>query len=899
MPPSETRRPLKFEVVLVVLVASAVLIPGIWKYSLVDPWETHYGEVSRAMLQDHDFVHTNWPGTSTGSPTDLEGFRSKPVLMFWMMAAGLRAVGVAENGGYSGEMTDTARVMFGIRIPIVASAIAGLAMMWWMLARLVNRRLAWLSLLVVGSAPMFCLISRQAIPDMPMVACTMGALAMFVMAVEDGDRSIRTLGTLRLGRARLGYDARHVVLAIAVGFVIVQAVYYAIHFTVAPQLGIRGRIPNPAIWLPFLMVLLVGAVGRDGWLILRILFVLVGGVIAAIVNEPMPHRRHGQTLWRHVFDDILGAWERHALDRYAVRALPVSTLAILIASNLVVPVAPLVNALVAGLIVLLAAIWAHAIASGGWAATNRIADRLLAMSPITTMRQLYLIGCYFLLGVSVLAKGPPGFTVIALVGVFHVAAFNRWNAVYAGYFDLKRGVLLATVVAIPWHVAMWLKEGPRFIDEYLYTHILNRASTTVDNSPGTFEYYANQIGHGMWLWAALLPAALGAALVRANRETREGRVRFVITLWAIAAVAVFCLVQTKFHHYILPAIPALALLVAFFLHDIVTRRDRLHPVYAALGVGIVLLITRDLMAEPERWIEMFVYRYDRPWPGAEPYAIDPSDGFLALGVAAAIALAIAATRFVRAGVAAVCVAGLAICVWSLQVYMPLAGTHWGMREAMSAYYAQRTIYGEKLVYFGEAQLAEEWADAGDTRRFETVVPETMQVGQPMTITIQINKPDDDRIVEQELVLIGTATAIGDHSVEVALAPNERAKLAPLIARGKTLANASRGRAPIHVVDADRLIAWQLYWRGEQFWSGGEVWGWLPEMKVSFVNTNNVEFLKYINDRARAPLGRRYFVITEASRITSIRPSLPTQRARDSFEIVDTTSNKFSIAAFYL
>src|SRR6185503_9923576 len=99
-----------------------------------------------------------------------------------------------------------------------------------------------------------------------------------------------------------------------------------------------------------------------------------------------------------------------------------------------------------------------------------------------------------------------------------------------------------------WHVAMFLKEGRRFIDEYWYQHILNRAGDgSVDKAYGTFEVYSSQIGHGMWIWAALLPAALGAAFVRATRDTREGRVRFVIALWAIFGVALFSLIQTKFH----------------------------------------------------------------------------------------------------------------------------------------------------------------------------------------------------------------------------------------------------------------------------------------------------------------------------------------------------------------
>ncbi len=214
---STRRRPLGFELLFVVLVCLAVNVPGIWSYSLVDPWETHYGEVSRRMLADHDWVHTEWQA---------EGFRSKPVLSMWAMAISMRAVGLAKDGGYSGEMEHDARTMFAIRIPFVLFATLGLAMMWFMLARLVNRRLAWLALLVVGSTPFYCLVARQAMPDMPLVATTMGAIAMFLMAVEDGDRPIDRV--CRIGGFEI--DARHVFYAIVGGLIAIEAVYYAVYF---------------------------------------------------------------------------------------------------------------------------------------------------------------------------------------------------------------------------------------------------------------------------------------------------------------------------------------------------------------------------------------------------------------------------------------------------------------------------------------------------------------------------------------------------------------------------------------------------------------------------------------------------------------------------------------------
>ncbi|MBA3456801.1 MAG: glycosyltransferase family 39 protein [Deltaproteobacteria bacterium] len=794
----------RFELALVVLVSLLVLVPGIGSYSLVDPWETHYGEVARMMLQNNDWVHTQWPGSLGGGFEENEGFRSKPVLQFWMMAAGMRAVGVAADGGYSGEMTDTARVMIGIRLPFILAAISGLVLMWWMLLRLVGRRAAWLGLLVVGSTPMFCMIARNAMPDMPLTACTIGAIALFILALEDGERPI--VPFLRLGK--LGIDARHVTMAIVGGIIVIQAIYYAIYFISAPQLAMRSKLPSPAIWLPLLMLLLLGATHHAVWKGIRVPFVKIGGT------------------------------------------------------------------------------------------TKNFAEHVLGMARITKMRQVYLLGCYGCLGVSVLAKGPPGLTVVGAVGVLFVAIMGRWHELYLGDFELKRGVLLMIAIFLPWHLAMFLKDGIGFINEYLFQHVLNRAgSGTVDKSLGTFEHYTSQIGHGMWLWAALLPAALGAAFLRARVETREGRVRFIIALWAIVAVATFCLVQTKFHHYILPAIPPLALLVALFLDDIAAKRARLHPLLAAAGAGIVLLICRDLMFEPDRWIEMFVFRYDRPWPSGDPWFNDPSDGFLLLGAFAVVALIALATRFARIGVAAIGAAGLAICLWALHVYMPIAGTHWGMGDAVRTYYEQRSVHGQHLIYFGARQVHDDWHDRGETWSFETKIPRTLHVGQPMLLDVRIYPQEGGKTPDEVIVLVGTATAIHDHSVDITLLPGERDKLKPWIERGKTAKRSPR--RPLRAVAADRLIAFQLYWRGENFWSQEEILGFLPEMKTAFPNTNNLEATKYFADRARSPFGRRYFAVGTNGQIQGLKALLPTERGRSSWEIVDSTSNKFWLASFEL
>src|SRR5262249_36214122 len=122
---------------------------------------------------------------------------------------------------------------------------------------------------------------------------------------------------------------------------------------------------------------------------------------------------------------------------------------------------------------------------------------------------------------------------------------------------------------------------------------------------------------------------------------------------------------------------------------------------------------------------------------------------------------------------------------------------------------------------------------------------------------------------------------------------------------KTMDRRRSTRRTVSWVDADRLVAWQLYWRGEVFWSGDEVWGPLPDLRADWqLETNNTGFLKFLNDPVSAPPGRRSFAITEPGRISSLKSILPAQHpdgspspAKDTFEVLDTTSNKFTLTSF--
>jgi hypothetical protein len=69
-----------------VLLNVLLYVPLLGSYSLVDPWETHYGEVSREMLARDDWLSLWWAQDGW--------FWSKPVLDFWLQGLGFSLTGV-------------------------------------------------------------------------------------------------------------------------------------------------------------------------------------------------------------------------------------------------------------------------------------------------------------------------------------------------------------------------------------------------------------------------------------------------------------------------------------------------------------------------------------------------------------------------------------------------------------------------------------------------------------------------------------------------------------------------------------------------------------------------------------------------------------------------------------
>jgi 4-amino-4-deoxy-L-arabinose transferase-like glycosyltransferase len=669
--------------ILVVLGALLLYVPLLGSYGLYDPWETHYAEVARQMAERGDYISLWWPG----APIDPEHFWSKPVLSFWIMSLSFSLFGLGH--ATPGVLALSTRAEWAARLPFCLLGVLGIWAVYLCVARFVSKRAGVFAALATATAPLYALVSRQAMTDMAFVgpmtmALALGAFALF----DDGDVELPRR-TARVGERALDlphHPLFYLTVAVVIVTVLPQLIVDAIQLAWTLKFGTtRVVIPGAVVMLPYL----AGFIG---------FFVLVARV------------------------------------RYK---------------------AP-----------------------------------------------LYLILAATLCGLATLAKGIAGLGLPVLVFLCFLAftwSWKRLNRAQIG-FGILVALLVCALVAVPWHHAMLVRHGKPFWDELYGDNHWRRLVIGRHGDRGSFEYFIRELGYAVLPWVTIAPAALGAAVMRRVRAAADGAavarkqgMFWFGAIWFVAAYALVSMSVTKFHHYILPAIPGLAIAIGCFLDDLLERRDaRAGAAAVLLGIPLLALVVHDLAGaqkDAQRFIWLFSYDYvnapqGRPWPPALDFRV----ALIVLSAVAAVsALLLGFRRVQRAGAVAVCLAAVAFTYFLLGGYLMKVTPYWTQKGLIANYYKMR--------------------------------------GSP----------------------------------------------------------------------EERLLVWQMYWRGENFYTSNEIFTGPREERTVFLGDRNFENMKSWMEKHR---GRRAFLLVERVRWSQVENGVPAD-AKKSLKIVDDSNMKFVLGSVEL
>jgi 4-amino-4-deoxy-L-arabinose transferase-like glycosyltransferase len=135
------------------------------------------------------------------------------------------------------------------------------------------------------------------------------------------------------------------------------------------------------------------------------------------------------------------------------------------------------------------------------------------------------------------------------------------------------GPLLCAAIVAAWLIPVQLRTDGEFLEVALGRHVLSRALRPMEGHTGPPGYYAPALIAMFFPWSFLIPSTAVAArrgLRDGSADTAAGgRWAFGLLIgWAIVPWLVLEIHATKLPHYLLPAIPAAAILTGRFLATI-------------------------------------------------------------------------------------------------------------------------------------------------------------------------------------------------------------------------------------------------------------------------------------------------------------------------------------------
>lgn len=500
--------------------ASLLFIPYLGAVGLWDPWETHYGEVAREMIQRNDYVYPYWENA---------WFFSKPAFTMWMQALGMQIFGsdIASGPGALGRYTE-----WGMRLPFAAFSILAVAMLSYALSRVVKVRVGLATAFVLSTMPLYFLLSRQAVTDPPVVSALICAMACFFVAQLDKETKARSawwygfyafcaVGTLAKGL--LGFGIPAVVLGLYAALCVVPWGKWAEHLK----------------WL------------------------------ARVGSQPLGY--------------ALGA------------GVIVGSLVSILSAQLGVTFIDTVQFAAPGIPAWRANVWLG-LTWGGIAA--------------------WAVGTYAMGHFARNEKEVPEF----------------WAQLFR--MRLGTGVLLFLGLCFPWYYTLFTfpsvdDESKLFWFRFLIHDHFSRLGAGVHTTTpeAQFIYFIQQGGYAIFPWVAAVPGAFSVlAGMKARSKDPVNHVGIVAVIWLGLTFGLLGASATKFHHYVFPMLPPLAILIGIFLHRLWEDGLNKHAAALIVGIPLALLVGRDLFAKEDagrrdinlkNFTDLFVYNYDRPYPREE------------------------------------------------------------------------------------------------------------------------------------------------------------------------------------------------------------------------------------------------------------------------------------------
>ncbi|MEW6731196.1 MAG: glycosyltransferase family 39 protein [Acidobacteriota bacterium] len=213
-------------------------------------------------------------------------------------------------------------------------------------------------------------------------------------------------------------------------------------------------------------------------------------------------------------------------------------------------------------------------------------------------RRKYLLGFYFAVGVSLLAKGLIGIMLIGACSALYLILSVGWRRLFQ--FHPFTGLLVCLLIAGLWYLPVIARHGWLFIDEFFIQHHFQRYTSNKYHHPGPVYYFLGIILVGVTPWSLLIlnSAVRGIKKLFNGRQLLDcwhsaiakDRLLGLAAIWILVPLIFFSFSGSKLPGYILPIFPALALFIALEIETLLDRAGQRGLLVATAVVFLIIAI---------------------------------------------------------------------------------------------------------------------------------------------------------------------------------------------------------------------------------------------------------------------------------------------------------------------
>ncbi|OLE54500.1 MAG: hypothetical protein AUG51_07890 [Acidobacteria bacterium 13_1_20CM_3_53_8] len=203
-------------------------------------------------------------------------------------------------------------------------------------------------------------------------------------------------------------------------------------------------------------------------------------------------------------------------------------------------------------------------------------------------RRLLLLGFHAAVGLSLLAKGLVGVVIpYGVAGSYFILRRERPSR--ETLLSLIWGAPVSLLVAGVWYAPVIARHGWTFIDQFFIQHHFSRFVSNKYHHPQRFYFYLPILLMLLVPWTLFLIISLiGARRWDFHEDSPHARLRVFSLAWLVLPVLFFSLSVSKLPAYILPVLPAAAVLVGERLKNFMEGEDR-NWIMRATGALLFLL----------------------------------------------------------------------------------------------------------------------------------------------------------------------------------------------------------------------------------------------------------------------------------------------------------------------